>query len=506
MLGRAKHAPTELRSPRVLWRAHVIALVILLFPFFVVRYPLLTDYPNHLARIALLARYDVDPWVRQTFARTGIMVPNLAMDLSLPWVIPPLSAPAAGLVFIVVCAITFQFGAALVSRALLERRSYREVFLAALFMNSSLLYGFLNYMAALALFLVGFGLWLRWRSAWSVRRMGVLLLVCTAGFFAHLSFVAFFGLGAMVVTTWDAYHSRRFSKAGFLSAIPLLLLAILFLRFRPPAGGPSGWTLNTIAGKAVALLGVVRGYSLMLDLAVIVGCAVIVFTVCFRSTARDFTVLPALLAVVFAIAFIALPKDIFTANAADSRMLPPAFLFMILGLPSVAMASTKMRWVMLLALCIAVGRQAGIASTWINAQPNVQQSLAMLSQLPDGARVFVSVRRQSDPDLAKRDAWFEHLPNWETVRRDILTSTFFADPRQQPLRLRNGYSLGSQPKGGLNLVRSEQWQFVWAYGIDLSQKRFLRDIHAELLGTAGDVTLWRIGEEQVRPSLRETIR
>lgn len=472
---------------------HLMIATLVLLPILAVRVPMLTDYPNHLARIALLARYDVDPWVAATFVQSGRLVPNLAMDLAIPWMIPPLSVRGAGTLFLVGTFLVFHTGTVAVSRALLGRPSYREAILAALFVNSSFLYGFINFSAALAVFLLTFGLWLRWRDRWTALRIITIACLSVIGFLAHLSFMAFMGVAVPAILLWDFRTVGPRFRRDLASVALLFLLLGCFVLARPPGGGPSGWTLNSVGGKAVAAFGQIRSYDVPVDLVLISIGSAVVIGIMLLAKGRQRAYGPALfLGAAFTLAFLAMPRDIFTANAADSRLVPVATLFAALALPALRMGSRRAALLVWLAVSFVVVRQADIFMAWQSVQPMVSSSLALLRNVPDGSRIFVSLNPSSSPDQAKRDLWFRHVPNWESVDRNLIVSTFFADQRQQPLSFRTPPIMCETLAGVSIPPETPRNDYVWGYRLTSTQADSLRRVHASFMGQAGHVTLWHL--------------
>ncbi len=69
-------------------------------PVFSVNVPLLVDYPNHLARLQILATIDDVPALQERYAVEWAVLPNLAMDALLPPLVGVLSVFEVGRLFI----------------------------------------------------------------------------------------------------------------------------------------------------------------------------------------------------------------------------------------------------------------------------------------------------------------------------------------------------------------------------------------------------------------------
>ena len=67
-------------APRHFWLAALALVLISLVPFVVVDVPAVLDYPNHLARIFVLAHPD-DPDLSRFYAPHWRILPNLWFDV-----------------------------------------------------------------------------------------------------------------------------------------------------------------------------------------------------------------------------------------------------------------------------------------------------------------------------------------------------------------------------------------------------------------------------------------
>ena len=87
----------------------------------------LVDYPNHLARMALLARLPHDATLAQFYATDWRPLPNLAMDALVPPLLQFLPLADAGKLFVLLTFALLAGGPALLHRALkIGRASCRE--------------------------------------------------------------------------------------------------------------------------------------------------------------------------------------------------------------------------------------------------------------------------------------------------------------------------------------------------------------------------------------------
>ena len=84
-------------TPKLVYRMALIAVcLVLLAPLTLAEVPPLLDYPNHLARMVLLAFGAADPILSRFYATRWAIIPNLALDVTLPPLMRVLPVHVAG--------------------------------------------------------------------------------------------------------------------------------------------------------------------------------------------------------------------------------------------------------------------------------------------------------------------------------------------------------------------------------------------------------------------------
>src|ERR1700732_5016053 len=98
-------------------------LVAAALPVLFVKIPFLTDYPNHLARLFILAWGDQDRFLSTYYSVSWPIIPNLAVDM----IVPPLARIsgiyAAGKLFVLLIAVLTVSGTAALHFAVHRRPS-----------------------------------------------------------------------------------------------------------------------------------------------------------------------------------------------------------------------------------------------------------------------------------------------------------------------------------------------------------------------------------------------
>lgn len=256
MSGQTSLAPTAPSWRRVIC-APVPATLLLGFvlcsPLLLVGMPPLTDLPNHMIRMMLLAGELKGSAVASHYRVHWVFVPNLGMDLLVPPLLHVMSTAAAAKLLVAFIVMGWMGGLGLLGRALHGRWS--PWFLTAAFSawNGGLLGGLINFCLSsmLAFWATGIWLLLRQRAATTGGLVGVAVLALPFGFIlfvAHLFgafvFGAFLGADA-VVRAWRSRAVRpgraRLLAAALLPPLPAaVLLAGLYSATRVlTVGGPT---------------------------------------------------------------------------------------------------------------------------------------------------------------------------------------------------------------------------------------------------------------------------
>jgi hypothetical protein len=183
-------APRQARRYALLW---LLTVILLLLPVWWSAYTPLVDLPFHLARAYVLRHYQEVPFFQSVFERSLGPLPNLAVDLFVPPLLGWVDVVTAGKLFLSCYLLLFAWGCHALALAVHGRPSWVSSLLAFTAYNSALLWGFVNFVFGLAVALVTFALWLRWRD-----RQSLLTFLALTGltFLVYLCHLAAWGCSA----------------------------------------------------------------------------------------------------------------------------------------------------------------------------------------------------------------------------------------------------------------------------------------------------------------------
>jgi MFS family permease len=169
------------------------AALLVAVPVLCVRMPPLVDYPAHLAGVHVLQDLLTTRRFASIYQLQVAVIPNLAMVASvLPLALAGLDIEVAGRVFLLAACLGVAFGVCAVHRALFDRASFVPLIAFAYAYNEMVTFGFLNWLAGVALALFGFAWWVRARRVGpprpgAYRRLASGMVVWSVAiFFAHL--------------------------------------------------------------------------------------------------------------------------------------------------------------------------------------------------------------------------------------------------------------------------------------------------------------------------------
>ena len=436
----------------------VLALGTLALPVALVHLPPLLDYPNHLARMWLLAGgVNVPPLnaiyaVDWSGASTNIGVDLLAATVG-RWV----GAEVLAKLLLAAAILLPPLGAVLLNRSVFGGWHWWQAGFPVLAWNATLLAGFLNFQIGLGLALIA-----AYADSWTVRCLGprwatpirivlggalLVFHAFAAGFYGVLLAGLAFGSGRQPFSSTALFgHAARRVAAvvGMSVGVPVACLMLLAPRL-PGSHAPPGvynvWEGFTFNNKLSSVLSAITTYDSRLDLAAI-------FLLC--AIARIFASGPLLRchaglmlgALGLLLVTVLIPSTLGGTAFVDWRFSIMAVLTAVAALrPSFQL--TRASGMAAVALAgLALARTGWIGSTWQERQADVAAVEQVLALVPPGAAVLPTEHtRQAGQDLSRGRAlanglpWHLHLPSLAVPLRHAFVPTLFTAPGKQPLRV-----------------------------------------------------------------------
>ena len=418
--------------------AYLLTLTTLAIPVMLVEIPPLLDYPNHLARMHILAEGGENPNLNRHYIVSMGLQPNLGMDL----IVPPLSRlvplEVAGRLFIVLIFAVTLLGVGLVHRALFGQWSLWPLVSSLFLYNAPFLGGFMNFCLGTGLFLIGVGGWLFLRSGPFWLRSSVAVGTALILFFCHLLALVFYGV---VVISCEFMLRKEKGSSWKNSALILgqFLLPIILFFYWAAEWGEMDHSSYAWFGKVRGPLIPLLNYSLFGDIAL--TSAIGVFLV--WGIGRGFifvnrSMIGACLLLVFL--FILSPSSGLTGHWADSRFMVAA-AFVLVAMTNIQVRSNHRAWgcvgILAMVLCIRIWI---IADNWNQYEKDLQEYRQAIKQIESGSRLISAF-----PDRRSRDYWrsgpawrfvflnmpaLTQLPCLAVIEKSVFYPLLFTHPRQ----------------------------------------------------------------------------
>jgi hypothetical protein len=426
-------AAKQLRFSTLAWIFTGLFLITLV-PFGLCSPMPLSDYPNHVARMHIIAHLAQSADLAKYYSVKWEFIPNLAMDILVPMMIPALSAEAASLVFAAVSMFLMSSGAIVLHRQLYGKWSLLPFASFLLLYNRHFLWGFLNY-----LFSVGLGLWMlaahiHFRARSPLFRIVLFTVLSVLLLVSHLHAFASYAVlvGAYEISVAWRNRDKAPWRDLLVSAAQFVLPVILFFALSSTTDRVGDIKWSSPMDKLYGLLDMVNNYSLPLDVAtflILAGLVALGLVTRRLSIHRDMRLPLALLFIIY----LCLPRQIFASFGADRRLLVMVALAAVASL-DVRIETVRVRTALVAGIALLFFVRMGvIAVNWVQAQRVYQPILTAMDQLPKGARVAVLVGGDNFPYLANPP--LDHVPNMAVITRNAYLNTLFAEPGKQVLRV-----------------------------------------------------------------------
>jgi hypothetical protein len=421
--------PAETNGALRVWGAFVLLMLLVATPIFSTVLPPLFDYPNHLARMHLLAEGG-----NAFYTVQWAPLPNLAQDLIVPPLARIMPLEIASKVFLVATFGLIAGGAVSLNRVATGGWRMWPLLAFLLLYNRTFLWGFLNYLFGLGIALAGAALWfaLEHKPVWlRVLASTLVALAC------YLSHIAAFGFYALVIAGVELPPALTELRSRLWSALGGRI-AIAGAQFVPPAvlfsaywRQPPGSSISYAAWwrKADLLFSAFDNYNRAFD----VGCFVLFLVLLgWLAWTQRLRLVPRLgwaVCIVFVI-YLLLPSRIHGGSGLDHR-LPVAIWLLLMGgtEPCFREQRTALAIGVVAAILLAI-RLAIIEHVWLRADGIYSADLIGIDALPEGARFAVALPKGATHLVPVPEV---HLPALAVARRDVFVPTLFAYAGQQPI-------------------------------------------------------------------------
>ena len=430
----------------------------LTLPFLVVDTPAVLDYPNHLARLFILA-HPHDPVLSRMYAPHWRILPNLGVDVLGVQLLRLVSPSVGGRLLLALSLLAPVAGVVVYHRIVFRRFTYWPFAAALMAYNGVFFLGFMNFLLGIGLGLMAAGGWvaLRRHGYWRAGLFGGTASVVL--FFCHIFGVAYF---ALLIGSWELSQLDDARRGGTLQPLQiartaaLLVLALapaVALYLASPTASAAG--LGPWDGPS-KLWGVFTPFMIYsLPLTLLTGFVVFsTLILTWRTATIGSGVRIAL--VILAVVYVAAPARFNGGTYLDVRL---ALMIVLLLFAGLSLNPPRRRLLpMAIAFCgLMLLRSACVAATWVGHREDLAEVRAAIAPVTPGARVLVVRGDPSNgtnnkpagramPGFYRLDG---HLGALLVIERHAFWPLLFADPRQQPVVVNTAYRDTAGPLGDL---------------------------------------------------------
>jgi hypothetical protein len=500
------------------WTVLVLLSAALLAPLLIVDVPPVLDYPNHLARLVLLAAGPDDPVLGRIFTPHWSIIPNLAVDVVGPPLLYLLPVHVAGRCILGGILLLNLAGVLALHRALFRRRSLWPLASGLVAYNSGFLLGFLNWEVGSGLAMLFAAAWLTWRERRPVVTVAAAAAAAVLLFFCHLMGLVFFLvlIGSAELHAMRSIRAMLVRSALLLPALagPVLLSLLTTLHDQPVA---THWM--SLHDKLVQAASPFINYVFPLD----IGTAAVVYGGIALGIAMGWFVLapravPAI--VLLIILYVALPFDLMSGSFLDTRVALMLGFLLFAAVDPVRLP-WRMRGVMQAGLVVLfAARMAVVAEAWTEHRRDLAELRSVIAAVPPGALVYMTnVPQQDAPtywDAGPRSRRLSNtlrtdfqIPALLLIERGAFWPILFANPAQQPIELRPAYArlareahdipshaaLVTDPHNGSSALRDFDFVLMLEAGADPNLPGFVPQCLA-LISHTDFAALFRVRRDQ----------
>ena len=441
------------RGNRAWWVALISLCVVLAAPLLVVDVPPLLDYPNHLARVFVLASLPQDPVLAQFYSANWSVIPNLAFDLIALPLIQLLPVHIVGRLLIATAVLLPVLGIVAYSSAIGGRWWSLGAGLVAY--NSCLLAGFLNFEISLGVALLLAAAWLRWREPFAVLAIALASVGAPILFACHLMGLVFFGALIGAAELGQFYregHNRLWGAAlrrGCVLLLVFLVPVMLYAASRLQRLGGDAEFLP-LGEKLLQVVNIFAGYYWPADA---VTFAVVVAVPGISLLLRWGRVPgPAGIAsIALLIAFLAAPYAWKSTYQLDTRFAVMLACMLFAGFVPAHWPAVFRRFAVAALLLLFIVRMALLTAAWVAHRADLADLRTVLAPVQPGQAVYVAeAGLQEAPSYwAANPRWRllsngwrldEHLGALALIEHRAYWPFEFDVPSQQPIQTREPYA------------------------------------------------------------------
>lgn len=426
------------RKTIVLSQTLLVAALIML-PLFYTVVPPLEDYPNHLARMFILAQHAHNEFLSRFYDIVWAPIPNLIMDLLVPPLVPLFGIYTAGRIFIATTLLLLLLGPMVVHRAIYHSWSAWPLIGGLFVYNGFLFIGLMNYLFGVGIAVFGLAAWIALTERSLVIKIVVSFFCCAILYVCHAAALGIYGLGIASFEAWRLWKNKPLRAAAIFKsgvAVCAPFLPFFYIVLHSPTWALVQQNVWESRGKFEAIEIFLSVYSDYADIPFLVLIVAAIATAIRRGLVRFHTA-GLIIVVMISIAFVLMPRQAFGSWMADQRFVVGIF-FMSLGFISVDLRKLEKQNAFFAICLVAIAfRVVDVAVNWAALSQPLMELKSALHSLQPGSRLFVT-QVDNLPEGTIDDA-LSHAPNLAVIERSALVSRLFTVEGKQIVHAHSGF-------------------------------------------------------------------
>ncbi|HET8709788.1 MAG TPA: hypothetical protein VFM32_00325 [Spongiibacteraceae bacterium] len=421
----SSHIDARVERKNIVLAQTLLVAALIILPLIYTLVPPLEDYPNHLARMFILAQHAHNDFLSHFYDIVWAPIPNLIMDLVVPPLVPLFGVYTAGRIFIGATLLLMLLGPMFVHRAIYRTWSAWPLVGGLFVYNGFLFVGLMNYLFGVGVAVLGLAAWITLSERSIIIKILVSFLCCTILYVCHAAALAIYGLGIASFEAWQLWQRKSLKVSAIATSACALLtpfIPFVYIVLHSPTWGLVQQSLWESQGKLQALEIFLSVYSDYADIPFLALIIAAIATAIRRKLVR-FHPAGVMIAAVLAIAFWIMPRQAFGSWMADQRLVVGIF-FMSLGFISVDLHKLeKQNFFFTICLVAIAFRVVDVSVNWSALSQPMLELKNALHSLPPGSRLFVAqVDNLQDGTI---DDALSHAPNLAVIERSALVSRLF---------------------------------------------------------------------------------
>lgn len=446
--------------------AIVLIGIALVLPLWLVKYPPLIDYPNHLARGYVLHHLHEGTQIfADWYAPDWGPNPYLTEDILLQGLQSVFGIYTAGRLLLSLCVLAVPVATWFFLHEASPGNEVHALWSLVVAYDTNFLMGFLSFQLSMALCLAAIAAWIAYLKAPKLSTWLLLLVLITALYFTH---IGGFAVAGVVIVLYTSMQRR--GLANVCKAVLLFVPGFVFFMYVKLHGwSQRGFDYSSwhFSAKLVSLTTPFRGHSRIVDLiciSIFVACLAIALI---GNREAKFSRIWLWISGVILLIHWAVPERYGDLASIDTRFSPFAFL---IGLAAFNLGKRKPLLVYG-ALLVFVLKTGYITTKFRSEQQRLEVLAAALPTIPERAHVLSCVKQPPPEDLWVKHSEY-HFWAYGVISRGWLSPSLFHQKGVQPLTLKKHVYLADEPDDSCALSQSWDWQrlrqeydYVWAYDV-----------------------------------------